>query len=80
MLQGGTTNGMKFKKEASQIELDKVKVQLSPVHFVSLWVKKLVNVIKGEDEIKLQKSIVHGSNEGSVDWKKVKKPQPSTRV
>ena len=73
MLQGGTTNGMKFKKESSQTELNKVKVQMSPVHLVSLWVKRFVNMIKGEEEIKLQKSIEHGSNEGSVDWKKVKK-------
>ena len=74
MLQGGTTNGMKLKKEASQIELNKVKVQMSLVHLDSLWVKRFVDMIKGEEEIKLQKSIEHGSNEGNVDWKKVNKP------
>ena len=48
-------------------------MHLSPVHLVSLWLKRFVNMIKGEDKIKLQKSTEHGSNEGSVDWKKVEK-------
>ena len=36
MLQGGPTNGFRFKDETAQLELDKEKAFKAPVHFVSL--------------------------------------------
>ena len=69
MLQGGTTNGIRFKNETAQVELNKEKVHVSPVYFISLWVKRFDNTIKREAEIELKKSMEHGTNEGSVNWK-----------